>query len=96
VALAALSRAKSVAEASSEYHVHQTQIHRWVKQLKDSAADISAGEIKTEEAKRAKELASLHAKIGKLTVLCANVRCSIFPARACTLGQRESRSSIWF
>jgi transposase len=68
VALAALSGEKTIAELSSEYHVHQTQIHRWIKQLKDSAAGIFAGEIKAEEAKRAKELTTLHAKIGQLTV----------------------------
>jgi transposase len=39
-----------------------------VKQLKDSAADVFAGEIKTEEAKKEKELHELHAKIGQLTV----------------------------
>jgi transposase len=66
--LAALSGEKTIAALSSEYHVHQTQIHRWIKQLKDSAAGIFAGEIKTEEATRAKELTTLHAKIGQLTV----------------------------
>ena len=37
VALAALSGNKTVAELSTEYGVHQTQINRWVKQLKDNA-----------------------------------------------------------
>lgn len=68
VALAALSGEKTIADLSSEFGVHQTQIHRWVKQLKESAAGIFAGEIKTEEAKRAKEMHVLHAKIGQLTV----------------------------
>jgi transposase len=68
VALATLSGEKTVAELSSEFGVHQTQIHRWVKQLKDSAAGIFAGEIKTEEAKKEKQLQILHAKIGQLTV----------------------------
>jgi transposase len=68
VALAALSGEKNITGLSSEFGVHQTQIHRWVKQLKDSAAGIFAGEIKTEEAKRTKELHTLHAKIGQLTV----------------------------
>jgi transposase len=48
MAPAALSGEKIIAELGSEYHVHQTQIHRWVKQLKDSAAGIFAGETKTE------------------------------------------------
>ena len=68
VALLALSGEKTIAELSSEFGVHQTQIHRWIKQLKESAAGIFYGEIKTEEAKREKELHELHAKIGQLTV----------------------------
>ena len=68
VALAALSGEKTIAELSSEFGVLQTQINRWVKQLKGSAAGIFAGEIKTEEAKREKQLRLLHAKIGQLTV----------------------------
>ena len=68
VALAALSGEKTIAELSSEFGVHQTLIHKWMKQLKESARGIFAGEIKTEEAKREKELVRLHAKIGQLTV----------------------------
>jgi transposase len=68
VALAALSGEKTITELSSEFGVHQTQIHRWVRQLKDSAQGIFSGEIKTEEAKKEKELHELHAKIGQLTV----------------------------
>ena len=66
VALLALSGEKTI--AGSEFGVHQTQIHRWVKQLKESATGIFSGEIKTEEAKKEKELHELHAKIGQLTV----------------------------
>ena len=40
VALAALSGNKTVAELSTEYGVHQTQINRWVKQLKDNASEV--------------------------------------------------------
>ncbi len=68
VALAALAGEKTITELSSEFGVHQTQIHRWVKQLKDSAPGVFSGEIKTEEAKREKEVHELHAKIGQLTV----------------------------
>ena len=68
VALAALSGEKTIAELSSEFGVHQTQIHKWVRQVKESAAGIFAGEIKTEEAKKEKQLTRLHAKIGQLTV----------------------------
>ena len=68
VALLALSGEKTIAELSSEFGVHQTQIHRWVKQLKESGTGIFSGEIKTEEAKKEKKLHELHAKIGQLTV----------------------------
>ncbi len=68
VALAALSGEKTMTELCSEFGVHQTTINKWVRQLKESAAGVFAGEIKTEEAKKAKELHMLHAKIGQLTV----------------------------
>lgn len=68
VALAAISGEKTVTELCSEFGVHQSLIHKWMKQLKDSATGIFAGEIKTEEAKKEKELHELHAKIGQLTV----------------------------
>ena len=53
VGLAALSGEKTVTELSSELGVHQTLINRWVKQFKESATGIFAGEVKTEEAKSA-------------------------------------------
>lgn len=68
VALAALSGEKTIAELCTEFGVYQALIHKWVKQLKESAAGIFSGEIKTEEAKKEKELHELHAKIGQLTV----------------------------
>ena len=68
VALAALSGEKTITELCSEFGVHQTLVHKWVKQLKESATGIFSGEIKTEEAKKEKELHELHAKIGQLTV----------------------------
>ena len=68
VALIALSGEKTIAGLSSKFGVHQTLIHKWVRQLKESAAGIFAGEIKTEEVRREKQLQMLHAKIGQLTV----------------------------
>ena len=68
VALAALSGEKTITELCSEFGVHQTLVHKWMKQLKGSATGIFSGEIKTEEAKKEKELHELHAKIGQLTV----------------------------
>ena len=59
---------KTIAELSSQFGVHPTQINRWVKQLKDSASSVFSGQIKSEEAKKGKQLHELHAKIGQLTV----------------------------
>jgi transposase len=68
VSLAALSGEKTIAELSSQFGVHPAQIHRWVKQLKESAADVFSGRVKSDEAKKDKQLHELHAKIGQLTV----------------------------
>ena len=68
MALAALSGDKTIAALSSEFGVHQTLIHKWVKQLKESASGTFADEIKIEEARKEKQLQVLHAKIGQLTV----------------------------
>ena len=40
VALAALSEAKTLAELSSEYRVHPTQITRWKQDLMANAPDL--------------------------------------------------------
>ena len=56
VALAALSGNKTIAELSSEYGVHQTQINKWIRQLKDGAAGVFSGEKITEERRREKGL----------------------------------------
>ena len=68
VGLSALCGEKTIAELSLEFGVHQIHIHRWVKQLKESAVDVFSGEIKKEDIKIEKELHELHAKIGQLTV----------------------------
>jgi transposase len=68
VALAALSGEKTITALSSEFSVHQTLIHKWVKQLKEAATSVFSGEIKTVEAVKEKQLLELHAKIGQLTV----------------------------
>ena len=68
VALAALCGEKTIAELSLEFGVHQTLIHRWVRQLKESAVEVFSGEVGREDVKKDKELHELHAKIGQLTV----------------------------
>ena len=68
VALAALSGSKTIAELSAEYGVHQTQINRWVKQLKDGATGVFSGECLSEERRKEKDIAKLHEKIGQLII----------------------------
>lgn len=67
VALAALSEAKTLAELSSEYGVHPTQITRWKQQLVASAPDLF-GKGKKKEINHEAEVAELHRQIGKLKV----------------------------
>ena len=68
VALAALSGNKTVAELSTEYGVHQTQINRWVKQLKDNASEVFSNGCQPAERRLEKDIQKLHAKSGQLVI----------------------------
>ena len=68
VALAALKGDKTLAELSSEFGVHQVQISKWVKELKDRVADVFAHGYTPIQNRQSKEIEKLHAKIGKLTM----------------------------
>ena len=68
VALAAMSGNKTVAELSTEYGVHQTQINRWVKQLKDNASEVFSSGSQQAERRLEKDIQKLHAKIGQLII----------------------------
>ena len=67
-ALAARSGNKTIAELNTEYGVHQTQVNRWEKQLKDGANGVFSGESLSEERRKEKDIAKLHEKIGQLII----------------------------
>jgi transposase-like protein len=67
VALAALTEAKTLAEISSEYKVHSTQISRWKQEILENAAELF-GKGKKQAVNHEAEVAELHRLIGKLKV----------------------------
>jgi transposase-like protein len=67
VALSALSEAKTLAELSSEYGVHPTQITRWKQELVANAPNLF-GKGKKKGISHEAEVAELHRQIGKLKV----------------------------
>ncbi len=67
VAMAALQGDKTLAELASEYDVHVNQIQTWRNQLKDNIVSLfDSGIDKRKD--HDKEIKSLQAKIGQLTM----------------------------
>lgn len=66
VALDAVRGVKTLAELSSEYKVHGTQISEWKRQLLESSPEVFSGR-RTRSAKSEEELtAPLYEEIGRL------------------------------
>lgn len=67
VAMAALSESKTLAELSSHYGVHPTQITRWKQELIANASDVF-GKGKKKQVDHDAQVDELHRQIGKLKV----------------------------
>ncbi|BDM63569.1 transposase [Shewanella sp. NFH-SH190041] len=67
VALAAAKGNKTLAQLSSEFGIHQSQIGKWKQELLDNASTLF--ESKADKAKKNEvDCEKLHAKIGQLTM----------------------------
>ena len=70
VTMAAIREESTVAELSSKYWVHASQIHAWKKAVQDGVAALFDGDKKAARAEATDKikLTELHAKIGELTM----------------------------
>lgn len=70
VAMAAIREEGTIAELSSKYGVHASQINAWKKAVQDGVAGLFEGDKKAArtEASDKSKLTELHAKIGQLTM----------------------------
>ena len=68
VALAAIKEEMTIAELSSKYEVHRTQIGKWRKQAMEGLVDIFKGKRDASNKDREKLADELYCQIGQLRV----------------------------
>ena len=68
VALAALKEEKTIAELSSQYEVHRTQITKWRKRAQDGLLEIFQGKANKSCKDNGKLIDELYRQIGQLRV----------------------------
>jgi putative transposase len=68
VALAAIKEEATIAELSSKYEVHRTQIGNWRKQAMEGAVDIFKGKRDKSRKDNEKLVEELYCQIGQLKV----------------------------
>ncbi len=68
VALAALKGDRTVADVAARFGVHPNQIHKWRKQLMDTADTVFASGATDRDKGQDAVISGLYEKIGQLTV----------------------------
>lgn len=68
VAIEAIKGQKTIAEISSLYEVHATQIARWKKQLISNSELVFSSKIQTAEKSQEDKLDKLYSQIGRLKI----------------------------
>ena len=68
VAIAAIREEMTMAELSSKYEVHRTQIGKWRKQVIEGAVDIFKGKRDKQDKDKEKLTDELYRQIGQLKV----------------------------
>jgi len=68
IALAALKGDKTIAELSSQFEVHASQITAWKKTAQEGLAGVFTGAKTTNESEKDKQLDDLYKAIGQLKI----------------------------
>ena len=66
IALAALKGDKTIAELSSQFEVHASQITAWKKAAQEGLASVFSGSKSTQEPEKDKQIDELYKTVGRL------------------------------